>query len=102
MAIKRADFKRHLELVVYQNGGDLFGVADLEPAREFITAQGGEALGKFPRAVSIGIRLSDMVVDQHSPDERLECSLYWHHVYRVVTPALDFLAWREFVHVCDQ
>ena len=94
LAIKTADFKRHLELVVYQNGGDLFGVAGLEPTREFIIAQGGEALGKFPRAVSIGIRLSDMVVDQHSPDERLEYSLYWHHVYRVVTPALDFLAQR--------
>ena len=52
----------------------------------------GEALGKFPRAVSIGIRLSDEIVDQHSPDEPREYSLYWHHVYRVVTPALDFLA----------
>lgn len=87
-------FKQRLELLVYQNGGDLFGVADLEPAHEFIVAQGGEALGKFPRAVSIGIRLSDIIVDRHSPDEKIEYSVYWHHVYRVVTPALDFLAQR--------
>ncbi len=92
MAIKRADLKRRLEFLAYNSGGDLFGVADLEPAHEFIVTQGGEALGKFPRAVSIGIRLSDEIVDQHSPDERREYSLYWHHVYRVVTPALDFLA----------
>ena len=87
-------FKRRLKALVYQNGGDLFGVADLEPAHRFIIAQGGEILRKFPRAISIGIRLSDVIIDQHSPDESHENSLYWHHVYRVVTPALDFLALR--------
>ena len=94
VAIKSANFKGRLETLVYQNGGDLFGVADLEPAHEFIIAQGGETLDRFPRAVSIGIRLSDVIVDQHNPDDRHENSLYWHHVYRVVTPALDFLARR--------
>ena len=92
MAIKIAELQQRLEHLAYQNGGDLFGVADLEPAREFIIAQGGEALDKFPRAVSVGIRLSDIIVDQHSPDESREHSLYWHHVYGVVTPVLDFLA----------
>ncbi len=93
-ALKLAHLKRRLGLLVYQNGGDLFGIADLESGREFIIAQGDEALGRFPRAVSIGIRLSDVVVDRHSPDEKHENSLYWHHVYRVVTPALDQLAQR--------
>jgi len=51
-------------------------------------------LARFPRAVSIGMRLSDIILAQHSPDERREESLYWHHVYEVVTPALDFLAQR--------
>ena len=92
LAIKEADLQRRLEFFVYQNGGDLFGVADLEPAREFIVAQGGETTGKFARAVSIGIRLSDVIVDQHSPEERRELSIYWHHAYYVVNPALDFLA----------
>ena len=40
------------------------------------------------------MRLSDAIVDQHSPDEKIESSLYWHHIYRVVSPALDFLAQR--------
>lgn len=93
-AIKHAHFRRRLETLVHENGGDLFGVADLEPAREFIMAQGGKALGEFPRGVSIGIRLSDVIVDEHSPDDKHELSLYWHHVYRVVTPSLDFLARR--------
>ncbi len=94
MVLRSSGLRRHLEFLVYQNGGDLFGVADLEPTREFIVAQGGEALGEFHRAVSIGIRLSDAIVDQQNPDERTEDSLYWHHVYRVVSPALDFLAQR--------
>jgi len=48
LAAKRADLKRRLEFLAYNSGGDLFGVADLEPAHEFIVTQGGEALGKFP------------------------------------------------------
>ena len=94
MTEKGDNLEQRLELLTFQNGGDLFGVADLEPVSEFVIAQGGEAAGKFPRAVSIGIRLSDAVVDQHSPDEKIEYSLYWNHVYRVVTPELDFLARR--------
>jgi epoxyqueuosine reductase QueG len=92
--IKSGNFRRRLKALVYQSGGDLFGVADLEPARGFIIAQGGETLIKYPRAISIGIRLSDEIIDQHGPDESHENSLYWHHVYRVVTPALDSLALR--------
>lgn len=81
-----------LESLVYKNGGDLFGVADLDPVREFIIDQAGEILGEFPRAISIGIRLSSVIVDMHSPDETPRDSYYWFHVYSVVTPALDSLA----------
>ena len=92
--MSETDLEQRLKLIAHQGGGDLFGVADITSAREFIVAQGGEVLAKFPRAVSIGMRLSDAIIEQHSPDERLEESLYWHHVYEVVTPALDFLAQR--------
>ncbi len=96
MSTSGTDLEQRLKLLVYQSGGDLFGVADLAPAREFITTQGGEILIQFPRAVSIAIRLSDVIVDQHSPNEKREDSLYLHHVYQVVTPALDFLARRIY------
>jgi epoxyqueuosine reductase QueG len=39
------------------------------------------------------MRLNDTIVEQHSPDEPRRTSLYWHHVYEVVTRALDFLAY---------
>ena len=45
-------------------GVDLFGVADLSNAKQYITNQGGEHVGQFPRAVSLGIRLIDDVIDQ--------------------------------------
>ena len=92
--IKHAHLKKRLENLVYENGGDLFGVADLEPASKFITVQGGKTIGEFPRGISIGIRLSDVIVDEHSPDEKRELSIYWHHIYRVITPYLDRLALR--------
>ena len=84
---------QELEAFSRQRGADLFGVAELAPALDFVAAQGGPLVGQFPRAVSIGMRLCDAIVDQHSPDEPRRESLYWHHVYEVVTPALDFLAY---------
>lgn len=86
--------KKSLESLIHDNGGDFFGVANLEPASRFIIDQGGEELEQFTRGVSIGIRLSDTIVDSHSLDETHQESQYWHHVYRVVTPELDRLARR--------
>jgi len=83
-----------LRSLVYSNGADMFGVADLESVSEFVINQGGENLSQYPRAISIGIRLSDAIVDRHTPDEAPRDSHYWFHVYNVVTPALDLLAQR--------
>jgi len=47
----------------------------------------------FPRAVSIGMRLNDQIVENHTPHEQRQNSLYWFHVYEVVTRALDSLAY---------
>jgi epoxyqueuosine reductase len=76
-----------------QKGAELFGVADLAPAREFTTFQGNPIMDQFPRAISMGMSLNDFIVEGHSPTEPRRQSLYWHHVYDVVTPALDFLAY---------
>jgi len=45
-------------------GADLFGVADLASAREFVRSKGGDNVARFPRAICIGIRLLDAVVDE--------------------------------------
>jgi epoxyqueuosine reductase QueG len=76
-----------------QRGADLFGVADLAPARDTLVAPGNALMEQLPRAVSVGMRLCDAIVDAHSPDETHRESLYWHHVYGIVTPALDVIAY---------
>jgi epoxyqueuosine reductase len=82
---------RELDGFAKQSGADLFGVADLRIAREFLAARGGPA-ADFPSAVTLALGINDAIVDGHDPNESREQSLYWHHVYSVVTPALDALA----------
>jgi epoxyqueuosine reductase len=85
--------KNQLKKFCLANGADLFGVADLRPVESFILAQGPSWLRRFPRAISLGMGLNHEIVDFHTPLELRRDSLYWHHVYKVVTPMLDFLAY---------
>jgi len=63
-------FQACLERTAREHGADLFGVADLTPVIDFICRQGGEGLREFPRAISIGIRLTDAVVNElHRHDD---------------------------------
>jgi epoxyqueuosine reductase QueG len=93
MEQEKNELTQQLSAFARQRGADLFGVADLTPAHDFIVSQSNALVGQFPRAVSLGMQLNDAIVDGHSPDESPRESLYWHHVYRVVTPALDALAY---------
>ena len=93
MKAKESTLTKELEKFSRLRGADLFGVAELAFAKDFIASQCPPSIADFPRAVSLGMRLSDPIVDQHSPDEPCRMSLYWHHVYEVVTRALDFLAY---------
>ena len=76
-----------------RQGADLFGIADLKPVHDTAASQADPFIQRFPRAVSMGMQLCGPIVEQHSPDEPRRQSLYWHHVYEVVTRALDFLAY---------
>jgi len=84
---------KKLETLAKAQGAGLFGVADLTPAAELITQQGGEALGGFPRGISIGMPLSGQMVDiiAHQDNPHYMKS-YHHHVYQVINPRLDFAA----------
>jgi len=63
-------FQASLERAAREHGADLFGVADLTSVIDFICRQGGERLREFPRAISIGIRLTDAVVNElHRHDD---------------------------------
>ncbi len=80
-----------LKRLVMEEGADFFGVADLTLARDAIIEQGGNIVADYPRAVSIGIRLLDPIVDTLPTKERPAIQSYKHHCYDVVNIQLDLL-----------
>ena len=58
------DLKATLREQFLSWGGDFFGVADLSPYQEEIQDLYGDAFCGLERAVSIGVRLPNMVVDE--------------------------------------
>lgn len=89
-----------LETLARQSGADVFGVADLAPAREFIATQAKKVnwpsvekvVVKFPRAVSLGIGLSSAIVDTCDDKLSIAGSPYGNHIYQIVSPHLDTIA----------
>jgi epoxyqueuosine reductase QueG len=74
---------------------DFFGVADLAPAYEAILAQGGPAVARYPRAISMGVGLLHSIVDQlPRRAERAVMVAYQSHAYDVVNLRLDAMAAR--------
>ncbi len=87
--------EERLRKLSYDLGADLFGVADLAPAREAIEAQGGPELTRYPRAISLGIILLDTIVDQlPKRSDRAVSVAYRHHAYDVVNDQLDIITLR--------
>jgi len=56
--------QEELKDFVGELGIDFFGVADLTLARDFLLAQGSEHIASFPKAISLGTRLLDAVMDE--------------------------------------
>ena len=74
-------------------GVTYFGVADLVPVRQYVTAEGGDFLVEFPSGVSMGVALADGIVDQlHQHFNGDVARTYCHHIYDFVAGRLDRLA----------
>jgi epoxyqueuosine reductase len=81
--------------MAWKEGADFYGVADLSSAQNFIKKQGNNAVGSYPRAISLGIRLMDSILDQlPKRDERSVAVNYHHHAYQVINQQLDLMASR--------
>lgn len=93
MNLNKNELTQELETFAQQRGADLFGVADLTAAHKYNLPKDYFLASQFPRAISVGMQLCDAIVDQHRPEEKHRESLYWHHVYNVVSQNLDFVAY---------
>jgi len=62
--MKSSSIQHNLKKLAEEQGADLFGIADLTSVQDYICDQGGESLHHFSRAISVGIRLLDSVVDK--------------------------------------
>jgi len=70
-------------------GVDLVGAADLTGAHDFILRQAGEHISGFPRAISIGIRLLDAVVDELYRHEESSALYSYRGLYDSVNANLN-------------
>lgn len=70
-------------------GMDLFGVADLSSVSDYIINQGGKHVGEFPRAISLGVRLIDDVVDQLINHQDIVTIASYRGIYDAANSALD-------------
>ncbi len=86
-----------LKKFVKQLGIDLFGTADIsEIKKDFSLSQ--ELLGKFDKAISLGVRLSSSVLEEIKTHPT---RLYFHH-YRTLNTLLDQTALRLTNFIQDQ
>jgi epoxyqueuosine reductase len=86
------DLRKGLSDLARTLGIDLFGVADLANARDFVTTQGGDYLARFPRAISVGIRLPDAVVDELYRHEDPSAIFSYRSLYNSANSTLDMAA----------
>ncbi|OGN96225.1 MAG: hypothetical protein A2Z77_08470 [Chloroflexi bacterium RBG_13_51_36] len=89
----KATLRGKLESLAKDMGTTYFGIADLAPARQYISDQGGEFLAQFPRALSHGFILADGIVDTLAYHKNIAAlNTYWHYVYRIINPRIDSIS----------
>jgi epoxyqueuosine reductase len=86
--------QKELEHQARGMGARFFGVSDLTVAQEAIVAQGGEFLAAYPYALSVGVALSDGIVDQLPRHKEVAVAHTYDHFYDTVNWSLDRIALR--------
>ncbi|MBI5679596.1 MAG: epoxyqueuosine reductase [Methanobacterium sp.] len=80
-----------IRIITEHEGVDFFGVADLSSAKDVIIDQGGFFVADYPKAISIGIRLPDSVVDELPDRDNRAVAVNYKHVYDITNLRLDLL-----------
>jgi epoxyqueuosine reductase QueG len=84
-------FREELEKYARSMGIDLFGVADLSDnmTHKNLLRQGGEHISSYPKAVSMGIRLLDSIVNQLESHEEPSAIFSYRGLYNQANANLD-------------
>jgi len=88
------DLDAKLRTLAHSLDADYFGVADLSSAHDFILAQGGKRVARYPRAITTGMVLQNNLVNLLPEEDSAAAILYRHSSYDVVNIALDQMALR--------
>jgi epoxyqueuosine reductase len=89
----KVSLRGRIESLAKDMGSTCFGIADLAPARQRISEQGGEFLTQFPRAVSHGFVLADGIVNTLVHHKNVAAlNNYWYYVYQIVNPRIDSIS----------
>ena len=73
---------------------EFVGVADLSPARDFIQDYAQDMLDKYPKAITLGMRLLDDVVDELPLREQKTVAVNYFHAYELTNQRLDIVSYK--------
>lgn len=81
-----------LEEIATTEGAEFFGVADLSAAKEAIREQGGIIVSEYPKSVSIGIILPDVIVDKLPRRQERAVAVSYKNIYDMTNQRLDMIS----------
>ena len=83
-----------IRIMAEHEGADFFGVADLSTVKDTVTQQGSEFVADYPKAISMGIRLPDAVIDALPHGDNPAVAVNYRHAYDITNLRLDLLTSR--------
>jgi len=83
---------KKIKAIAENDGVEFVGVADLSPARKFIQEYAQNMLDKYPKAITLGIRLLDDVVDELPLREVRSVAINYLNSYEITNQRLDLVS----------
>lgn len=80
-----------IKIMAEHEGADFFGVADLSTVKDKVIEQGSSFVADYPKAISIGIRLPDSIVDALPNRDNPAVAVNYRHTYDITNLRLDLL-----------
>ena len=80
-----------IKIMAEHEGTDFFGVADLSAVKDKVIEQGSSFVADYPKAISIGIRLPDSIVDALPNRDNPAVAVNYRHAYDITNLRLDLL-----------